>query len=67
MLGGLAAGGISNLYYPSTDRGVELTFENALIGIGTTAAANILQEFVIRRLTPHAPSYTPATTPVDTP
>jgi hypothetical protein len=63
MLGGLAAGGISNLYYPATDRGVELTFENTLIGIGTTAAANILQEFVIRKLTPHAPSYTPANTP----
>lgn len=60
LLGGLAAGGISNLYYPSTDRGVELTFENTLIGIGTTAAANILQEFVIRRLTPHAPTYAPA-------
>lgn len=60
LLGGLAAGGISNLYYPSADRGVELTFENTLIGIGTTAAANILQEFVIRRLTPHAPSYAPA-------
>ena len=59
MLGGLAAGGISNLYYPSTDRGAELTFENAAIGIGTTAAANVLQEFVIRRLTPHAPSYAP--------
>jgi len=60
LLGGLAAGGISNLYYPPTDRGAELTFENALIGVGTSAAANILQEFVIRRLTPHAPTYAPA-------
>jgi hypothetical protein len=61
LLGGLAAGGISNLYYPASDRNdAALTFENALIGVGTTAAANILQEFVIRRLTPHAPSYTPA-------
>lgn len=59
ILGGLAAGGISNLYYPSTDRGAELTLENAVIGIGTTAAANILQEFVIRKLTPHPPSYAP--------
>jgi hypothetical protein len=59
ILGGLAAGGISNLYYPSTDRGAELTFENTLIGIGTTAAANVLQEFVIRKLTPHPPSYAP--------
>ena len=60
ILGGLAAGGLSNLYYPETDRnGAGFTFENALIGIGTTAAANLLQEFVIRKLTPHAPSYTP--------
>ncbi len=29
-----------------------LTFENALIGIGATAAANVLQEFVIKKLTP---------------
>jgi hypothetical protein len=55
ILGGLAAGGISNLYYPSQDRnGAALTFENALIGIGESAAANILQEFVVRRLTPSA-------------
>jgi hypothetical protein len=55
ILGGLAAGGISNLYYPAQDRnGAALTFENALIGIGESAAANILQEFVVRRLTPSA-------------
>lgn len=53
ILGSLAAGGISNLYYPPDDRnGVGLTFENALIGIGTTAAANVLQEFLIPKLTP---------------
>lgn len=66
LLGGLASGGISNLYYPSTDRGAELTVENTIIGIGTTAAANILQEFLIRRLTPHAPNYAPTETPIDT-
>jgi hypothetical protein len=56
ILGGLAAGGISNLYYPAKDReGAELTFENALIGIGATAAANVLQEFVIRKFTSNAP------------
>jgi hypothetical protein len=60
IIGNLAAGGISNLYYPSSDRhDATLTFENALIGIGSNAAANILQEFVIRRLTPHAPTYAP--------
>jgi hypothetical protein len=62
ILGGLASGGISNLYYPAADRNdAALTFENALIGIGTSAAANLLQEFVIRRLTPHAPNYARAT------
>jgi len=62
ILGSLAAGGISNLYYPSTDRnGVRLTFENALIGIGATAAANVLQEFVVRKLTPNLSSHDPAT------
>jgi len=55
ILGSLAAGGISNLYYPARDReGAELTFENALIGIGAGAAVNLLQEFVMRRLTPSA-------------
>lgn len=55
--GSLAAGGISNLYYPSSDRnGVALTFENTLIGIGESAAANLLQEFVFRKFTTHVPS-----------
>ena len=61
ILGGLAAGGISNLYYPSSDRGAGLTFENAAIGIGATAAANLLQEFVIRKLSSHIPSSAPTT------
>jgi hypothetical protein len=54
VLGGIAAGGISNLYYPAKDRnGVGLTFENALLGTVGTAATNILQEFLIRKLTPN--------------
>ncbi|MGA9966956.1 MAG: carboxypeptidase-like regulatory domain-containing protein [Terriglobales bacterium] len=60
ILGALASGGLSNLYYPSTDRdGLGLTFENALIGIGQGAAANILQEFVIKKLTPKLPNQGP--------
>jgi hypothetical protein len=55
MLGSLAAGGISNLYYPASNRnGVGLTFENGLIGIGGTAVAGVIQEFFLRRVTPHA-------------
>ncbi|HEY0703227.1 MAG TPA: carboxypeptidase-like regulatory domain-containing protein [Candidatus Acidoferrales bacterium] len=50
--GSLAAGGISNAYYPDRNRGADLVFENTLIGIGENAATNLLQEFVIRKLTP---------------
>jgi hypothetical protein len=60
ILGGLAAGGISNLYYPAKDRDTALVFQNALIGIGATAAANVLQEFVVRKLTPNLPALDPA-------
>jgi hypothetical protein len=55
ILGALAAGGISNLYYPPGSRdGAGLTFENTLIGIGGSGVANLFQEFLIRKLTPHA-------------
>ena len=52
IFGDLAAGGISNLYIPERDRhGARLTFENAGIALGTSAAINVLQEFVLRRVT----------------
>jgi hypothetical protein len=60
ILGSMASGGLSNLYYPPADRSdVGTTFENALIGIGETAAVNLLQEFVLRKLTPNVPNYEP--------
>ncbi len=60
ILGSLASGGISNLYYPAKDRdGAELTFENAAIGIGGTAVSNLFQEFLIRKLTPKVPKNNP--------
>lgn len=63
MLGGLASGGISNLYYPKQDReGLQLTFENALIGIGATATVNIIQEFFIKKFTSNLPP-NPSTLP----
>jgi hypothetical protein len=55
IAGSLAAGGISNLYYPANDRGAALVFENTLIGIGESAATNLLQEFLIRKLTSNLP------------
>lgn len=60
ILGSLAAAGISNAYYPDTDRnGAGLTFRNTLIGTGTTAIQNIFQEFLVRHLTPRTPKLPP--------
>ena len=54
ILGSLASGGISNLYYPASSRdGAWLTFENTFIGIGGSGVGNIFQEFLVRKLTPH--------------
>jgi len=62
VLGNLASGGISNIYYPAQDRnGVELTFENAAIGLGAGSFTNLLQEFLLRKLTPHAPGHSAGT------
>ncbi len=60
ILGGLASGAISNLYYPADDRnGLGLTFANAGIGIGASAIGNLLQEFIVRRFTPKVPKTNP--------
>jgi hypothetical protein len=59
ILGSLAAGGISNLYYPASDRGAGLVFQNTAIGIGGTAVLNLLKEFVLTKITtnvPHRPA-----------
>jgi hypothetical protein len=54
VLGSLASGGLSNLYYPATDRkGVRLTFENAAIGLAGAAVSHLAQEFLFKKLTSH--------------
>ncbi len=60
VLGSLVAGGISNAYYPNKNRGAGLTFELAAIRLGANAGENILQEFIIRKLTPSLSHYDPA-------
>jgi hypothetical protein len=52
--GDLASGAISNAYYPATNRGPNLVFENALITSGARVIDSLVQEFVLRRLTPKA-------------
>ncbi len=51
--GAFASAGISYLYYPESDRnGAGLVFRNSAIRLGEMAFEGVLQEFVIRRLTP---------------
>ena len=58
IVGGLASGGISNIYYPASDRdGVKLTFEDAAIGTAESAVQNLIQEFIVKKLTPRIPNY----------
>ncbi len=61
IVGSIAAGAISNLYYPADNRsGAGLTFEGAAIGTGFSAVSNVVQEFLVRKLTPHIPPNPPA-------
>jgi hypothetical protein len=54
VAGAFASAGISYLYYPESDRkGAGLVFRNSSIRLGEMAFEGVLQEFVIRRLTPH--------------
>lgn len=53
IVGSFVAAGISNIYYPPSDRGGGLVAENALISIGGGAVAGVFQEFVLRKVTTH--------------
>ncbi|SDF95768.1 carboxypeptidase-like regulatory domain-containing protein [Terriglobus roseus] len=55
LLGNISSGALSNLYYPSNDRGAGLIFQNAAIGIGGRAMQNLIREFVTKQLTSHVP------------
>ncbi len=52
--GDLASSAISNAYYPDTNRGPRLAFENALTNTGGRMVNSLIQEFVLRRFTPGA-------------
>jgi hypothetical protein len=54
VLGSFGAAGIANLYYPAADRrGAASVASTALIRLGETSLAAILQEFVFPRFSPH--------------
>jgi hypothetical protein len=55
VLGNFSAAGISNLYYPASDRGPSLVLFNGLAATASTAFSNVLREFVFKRATSHFP------------
>jgi hypothetical protein len=54
MGGDLISGAISNLYYPESNRGVGLVFEGFFVTTGVRTVNSIIQEFLLRKLTPSA-------------
>ena len=52
--GDLASGAISNFYYPQSNRGAGLVFQGFLVTTGVRMIDGIVQEFVLRKLTPSA-------------
>jgi hypothetical protein len=53
VLGTFSAAGISNLYYPASDRGASLVLFNSLAGTGQSALKNLLREFVFKGVERH--------------
>jgi hypothetical protein len=57
VLGNFASAGLSNVYYPSANRGAGLVVQNALTATALGAVGGLFQEFVLHRMTPHVPDY----------
>jgi hypothetical protein len=54
-LGGyLISGALANTYYPASNRGVGLTFSTFGIDVAADMAGGVIQEFVLKKLTPSA-------------
>jgi len=53
ILGDFGSGAISNLYYPASNRnGAELTIANGFLDIASDGLGNLLQEFVLKKISP---------------
>ena len=60
VLGDLSTGAISNIYYPASNRnGAALTFENGLLSALEDGLGNVVQEFLLRHLSPGLPPAKP--------
>jgi hypothetical protein len=61
VLGNFVAGGIGQFYHPASNRnGVQIAAETALLRLGESALSSVLQEFIFRKLTPHARTRAPS-------
>ncbi len=61
VLGDFSSGAISNLYYPAVNRdGAELTILNGLLAVASDSATNLLQEFVLKKLSTGVKKAAPA-------
>jgi hypothetical protein len=61
VFGNLAAGAISSLYYPGSEKhDAQVTVDNILIGVGTGAIGTLFQEFLLKHVTHGAPSAQPS-------
>ena len=54
MGGDLISASISNAYYPESNRGASLVFTSFLVSTGERELSSIVQEFVLRKITPSA-------------
>lgn len=54
MGGDLISGSISNAYYPESNRGASLVFEGFALSTGERVVSTVIQEFLLKKLTPSA-------------
>jgi hypothetical protein len=54
MGGDLISSSISNAYYPESNRGASLVFTSFLVSTGEREVSSLVQEFLLRKLTPSA-------------
>jgi hypothetical protein len=55
FLGDICSGALSNLYYPKANRGANLVFANAAVGLAGRVGMNLFREFLSKRLTTNVP------------
>lgn len=54
MGGDMAASALMNTYYPQSNRGADMVFGQFAINTAEREVSGVVQEFVLRKLTPHA-------------